>query len=405
MTPAASETQRLKIQGRFVFESVSFGYAYWKPKSGTTHPSVTSDEASLSFVSLNKVASNEDAFPSNTPNGVPFLPVILSEAERSRKIFSQEIESEGVPNNRSVLSSLVALPGYAGVKPLVLVHGFGQSAKSWEPVVACLDPARPVWAFELMGHGSSDCPSCENAYDLDFQGHALLAFLEAVAAGGMTGVTTPFASSPKIASAELPAPKTVLQKLTLVGYSMGGRVVLAAAAQSQRFARVVSDVVLESAGLGAPTPEARTEAAQKDAFHAAKLHEEGLEAFFDYWETLPLFASQKQLSRAAQQAIREERLANDPQALAATFERAGQHCMPLRQEIYQRLHTLRSLGVHITYLVGEEDSKYVALSAEAARAIDLPVTVVPGCGHNVHAELVAAWRVGVANKKAHDAEG
>lgn len=383
MTGVSTTSRRACVSGRFVFEGVSFGYAYWEPEDATASQSVIPNG-----VALSSVASDEVYLPPVISGEAKLsIPVILNEAKRSRKIFPSKAESERASNNLSAVSSLSALPGYGGTRPLVLVHGFAQSAKSWEPVVAGLVPERPVWAFELMGHGSSDCPTDREAYDLDFQGRALLVFLEAVVQGD-TPLPPAALESPWNPSTTL---DTTSRKFALVGYSMGGRVVLSAMAHTQRFAQVVSDVVLESAGLGASSPEARTEAARKDAFHAAKLREEGLEAFFDYWEALPLFASQKQLSHAVQQAIRAERLAHNPQALAATFERAGQHCMPLRQEIYQRLQALRSCGVNLTYLVGEKDSKYLTLAHEASQAIELPITIVPDCGHNVHAELMAHY--------------
>ena len=401
----SSRSPRTKIQGRFAFEGVSFGYVYWKPKSGT-HAFRESGVSSHSVLGEAKAS-----LPDIANEAKPSLTVISSEAKRSREISSAEAEGARAQTSLSTSVLLPYLPGYSGTTPLVLVHGFGQSAKSWEPVVACLDPERPVWAFELLGHGASDRPSCEDAYDLDFQGRALVAFLEAISIETVPSYTqapktaqdlvsvpkspqAPTLAPVRQASQTLQAPvlapaaqKTPSQNLTLVGYSMGGRVVLSAMTQSERFARAVSNVVLESAGLGALSEEIRTEAARKDALHAAKLRAEGLEAFFDYWEALPLFASQKTLPFEIRQAIREERLANDPEALAATFERAGQHCMPLREEVYERLRRVQAFGVNIAYLAGEKDAKYVSLTQEAARAINLSVTIVPSCGHNIHSEL------------------
>lgn len=336
MAPAGEMPKRTKRQGRFSFEGVSFGYVYWgpiDPKADSTHIVNTS------------------------------------------------------------AASFAKLPGYGGANPLVLLHGFGQSAQSWEPVVAVLDPLRSVWAFELLGHGESDRPSRAQTYDLDFQGQALLAFLESLAQGGNREAISPLVDSPaaweeRAVMADSPC-HTTARKFTLLGYSMGGRVALAAMTEVERFAQVVSQVVLESAGLGSPTLEAQDEATRKDTFHANKLREEGLEAFFDYWETLPLFASQKKLPQEARQALRDERLRNSAQALAATFEWAGQHCMPLREAVYERLRAIRAQGVQLDYLAGERDLKYVALAEEAAQAIALSVTEVPDCGHNIHSELAA----------------
>ena len=56
----------------------------------------------------------------------------------------------------------------------------------------------------------------------------------------------------------------------MVGYSMGGRVALAAASsQPETFARFAGGLVLESAGLGPVDEHEREDAAERDARNAA----------------------------------------------------------------------------------------------------------------------------------------
>lgn len=247
--------------------------------------------------------------------------------------------------------------------PLVLVHGFAQSAASWEEVAATLATSRSVYAIDLVGHGTSDCPDDDSAYALDSQADALLAFLT-----------------------EIPVRPAV------VGYSMGGRVVLTAATRDPRaFAARASGLVLEAAGLGPASPEGREAAATRDAANADNLRADGVPAFMDAWERLPLFATQRDLPATTRARIRAGRLDNDAEALARTFEHAGQHAMPSREHTLEALATLRELGLPVLYLAGERDAKYAALAVELAATNLCDTHVVPGAGHNVHLEAPAAF--------------
>lgn len=279
----------------------------------------------------------------------------------------------------------------AGLPPVLLVHGFAQSAETWQNVAQILAEDRTVYALDLVGHGRSDKPSKEIFYCLPEMGRALLAFSE-----------------------RLPAPPL------LVGYSLGGRVVLSALVEagSETFARCASGLVLESAGLGMPTEQDRAAAAERDAATVRRLHEQPLSEFMTNWANLPLFASQKSLPREVREAIRAGRLANDPVALAHSVAQAGQHAMPARSDILAALRQLAaqapcppvtpaptsaapaaqapaapaaqapSAPFPILYLAGQLDGKYAAMAAELARATSnaVPVRLIPDVGHSVHLE-------------------
>lgn len=290
-----------------------------------------------------------------------------------------------------------------GAVPVVLVHGFGQSAHAWDAVAETLRAGGccEVATFELAGHGErratgDSCmlanregsPGCGNpegcakgdvaelanpaAFDLAAQGEALLAFLEG------------FEQPP-----------------VLVGYSMGGRVALQALVDApKRFAACVRALVLESCGLGPATEEERAAAAARDAANAQRLREAGVQAFMDAWEQLPLFATQRELPADVRKRVRVERLANSAEALALTFERAGQHAMPGRTEVLRALRDLTAARVSLLYVAGERDEKYSALAdilaselveAQTAESSLVTVTVIPQAGHNVHLEQPEAF--------------
>ncbi len=255
--------------------------------------------------------------------------------------------------------------------PFILVHGFAQNACSWNRIAPALasEARANVYALDLMGHGESDRPDSGRFYDIDFQAQAVLAFCELVA------------------QAEGAPP-------VLVGYSMGGRVALCAA---ERAGENTQDgpanapfraLVLESAGLGPADSDERAVLAKRNAGWAARLREEGVAPFMEYWESLSLFESQRSLDAATRVEVASERLANDANALALTFEHAGAHAMPARPEAVRALRALVEAGIPVTYLAGALDAKYRAvaesLETELGRAIR--TRIVLNAGHNVHLE-------------------
>ncbi|MCB6527362.1 alpha/beta fold hydrolase [Eggerthella lenta] len=247
--------------------------------------------------------------------------------------------------------------------PLILLHGFAQSSASWDAVARKLAATgRPIYALDLVGHGESERPADACAYALDAQGEALLSFARMVA------------------DREGARP-------AVLGYSMGGRVTLAAL---RRDPRAFAAVVLEAAGFGPATQ------AKRDAACATRLRADGLEAFMDFWEQLPLFASQRDLPPDVRERLRAGRMANDAEALARTFEQAGQHVMPSRAETLETLAVLRAGGTPLLYLAGERDEKYRALAAQAAEA-GATVCIIPGAGHNAHLEAPATFAKEVAS--------
>ena len=133
--------------------------------------------------------------------------------------------------------------------PLILLHGFAQSSASWDAVARKLAATgRPIYALDLVGHGESERPADACAYALDAQGEALLSFARMVA------------------DREGARP-------AVLGYSMGGRVTLAAL---RRDPRAFAAVVLEAAGFGPATQAERDAATESDAACAARLRADGL---------------------------------------------------------------------------------------------------------------------------------
>ena len=189
--------------------------------------------------------------------------------------------------------------------PVLFVHGFAQSALSWFPTSRTIFLERDVYGIDLVGHGGSSVPVHPAPYSLLAMGEALLALI-----------------------------KLIPRKPLVVAYSMGGRVALSALLEvgPAAFAKQTSGLLLESVGMGPKTQAERDAAIKRDADMARRLRETPLKDFMTYWENLPLFESQKALPKKVRAAVRANRLANDPEALAKCVECAGQHRMPSYRE-------------------------------------------------------------------------
>ena len=255
-------------------------------------------------------------------------------------------------------------PGGAGVarprpvghpEPALLLHGFTGSVATWAGVWEALAEAGPLLAVDLLGHGRSAAPADPRRYRMEEQVADLLALLDRLA----------------------------VERVHLVGYSMGGRVALSlAVAAPQR----VASLVLESASPGLADPAEREARRRSDEDLARRIEEEGLEAFARSWEVLPLFAGLRRLPPAAQAAVRATRRAQRPRGLANSLRGMGAGVQP---PLWDRLAGLR---VPVLCLAGGDDAKYVALAqAMAERLPRGRAVVVPGAGHTVHLEEPAAF--------------
>lgn len=353
---------------------------------------------------------------------------VASEVSGDTRSFDFEGMRFGVKAWRASASD--AREGGSPTVPIVLVHGFAQQASTWDDVARLLaDAGARCFGFELAGHGAGACSAGgdpterSDFFDLCFQARALLAFCGVVSRDA--GV----------------AP-------VLVGYSMGGRVALRAAClaaddlqdgdlrdgdqldrislrssavfapcdrtgcldvagsgQRDTAATPVGDaarmsaaapfsaLVLESAGTGPADDAAREALRERNFAWAARVRGEGVSAFMDWWAGLPLFESQRNLANDQRERLRAGRLANDTESLALSFERAGAHVMPSKQETVRALCELSRRGIPVSYLAGELDAKYCKvladLQAESQGAVSC--RVVPAAGHSIHLEQSEAF--------------
>jgi 2-succinyl-6-hydroxy-2,4-cyclohexadiene-1-carboxylate synthase len=239
--------------------------------------------------------------------------------------------------------------GGAG-RPLLLLHGFTGSAAAWLALAARLAPHRRTVAVDLIGHGQSDAPADAERYRMEQCVADLLALLDTM----------------QIAQTDV------------LSYSMGGRVALQMAAAAP--ARV-SALILESSSPGLADPAERQARIAADEALADSIERDGLAAFVDRWERLPLFASQAALPAEIRARQRAERMRNNPQGLANSLRGMG---AGRQSSLWDRLS---QLCMPALLIAGALDQKYCAIAEQMAQALpNVRKAIVPNAGHTVHLE-------------------
>jgi 2-succinyl-6-hydroxy-2,4-cyclohexadiene-1-carboxylate synthase len=164
---------------------------------------------------------------------------------------------------------------------------------------------------------------------------------------------------------------------------MGGRIALAAAVRAPQR---VSRLVLESASPGLATEEEQRGRREADERLASRIESDGIEAFVDFWEEQPLFATRKELEESVRDRQRQIRLANRPEALAACLRGLGTGRQP---SFWPRL---RDLDMPVLVLAGDRDRKFAGIGYRMGSAIPGgSFVLVPGAGHTVHLEQPEKW--------------
>lgn len=273
--------------------------------------------------------------------------------------------------------------------PIVLLHGFAQSADAWDEVArkVAQDLRTTAYAIDFVGHGQSDKPASSLAYSMDFTCDMLRAFLRFVQNenAGRAPIVVGYSMGGRIALASvcralglLAAPGEFCAEL-VAGESQSGEISFAVAPESPFSDAAdfpLSALILESAGLGPSSAEERMVAVRANEQRACTLRQRGIDKFMDAWENLPLFATQRELPEEVRKRIRSGRMSNNAEALARTLEGTGAQHMPARDVCVAALAALAGKGVPVCYIAGQCDEKY----SELAGALREPLGVFAGAG-------------------------
>jgi 2-succinyl-6-hydroxy-2,4-cyclohexadiene-1-carboxylate synthase len=225
----------------------------------------------------------------------------------------------------------------ASPENLVLLHGFGGTARAWDLVVGHLPPERyrPL-ALDLPGHGElADAPR-----PISFE----------------RCVTSVLERAP--------------ERFVLAGYSMGGRIALQVALAAPE--RVLG-LVLLGATAGIEDEQERECRRESDGRLAEDLERGSFELFIERWRAQPLFEGEplevSELARADQRR-------NRPDALAAVLRGIGTGEM---RPLWDKLGELR---MPVTVVVGDRDVKFQRACRRMVELIpQAELRIVPGAHH------------------------
>jgi 2-succinyl-6-hydroxy-2,4-cyclohexadiene-1-carboxylate synthase len=207
-----------------------------------------------------------------------------------------------------------------------------------------------VVVIDILGHGKSSSPQAVSRYDIE------------LVAKDIDNVLTALH----------------IDTLTLVGYSMGGRLALTYA---MLFPKKINRLILESTSPGLKTLKERQARIEQDHCLADKIAQQGLQAFVSFWSELPLFQSQKSLPREKKEQVERQRMQNSIVGLSGSLKGMGTGSQPSWWD------KLEQLSMPVLLLTGALDKKFVDIANEMVQR--MPNTehiTVPGVGHAIHIE-------------------
>lgn len=237
----------------------------------------------------------------------------------------------------------------AGI-PLLLLHGFTGCGAGWGAFAEILSARFQVIAPDLIGHGGTDAPHDSARYHIEHSAADIATLAEVLA----------------------------LRSPALFGYSMGGRLALyTALAFPERF----SALILESASPGLADPAERAARRAQDDALALAIERDGVPAFVDRWQALPLFASQRALPLQVREHVRSNRLSQRAHGLAGSLRGMGTGVQP---PLWSKLSllTLRTL-----LITGALDVRFSEIAhAMRQSAPDAQHVPIDSAGHAPHLE-------------------
>lgn len=233
--------------------------------------------------------------------------------------------------------------------PLLMLHGFTGRGRNWQSIAKRLTGFQVIGP-DLIGHGDTDAPADPARYSIERAAADLNALCDALQ----------------------------LDSVHLCGYSMGGRLALyTALTYPQRF----TSLTLESASPGLADDTERAARREADGQLAARIERDGMMAFVDYWQSIPLFESQRRLPDEVRARVRSQRLENNPLGLANGLRGMGTGVQP---SLWERLP---ELTLPTLLIVGELDGKFSAIGRQMlVKLPDAQIIIINDAGHTPHLE-------------------
>lgn len=236
---------------------------------------------------------------------------------------------------------------YGKGPPVLLLHGFTGKGSTWKQLVNVLKSNWKVIVLDLPGHGETlvEKPRSMTQFCSDLS--QFLSFLQ-------------------------------VEKIHLVGYSLGGRTALSFA---MLYPNRILSLILESASPGLEKEEERIDRKKYDYQLAKTIEQNGISYFVHFWESIPLFKSQRKLPKSIRDSIRKERLSHTEEGLAQSLRYMGTGSQPSWWD------QLEKLDVPVQLITGDQDKKFVHINHEMKKLLpNVTMQEVKNTGHCVHVE-------------------
>lgn len=230
---------------------------------------------------------------------------------------------------------------------VLLLHGFLGNGDDWLPLASALAQGRYLVAIDLPGQGRSVFPR-----DDRFKQDPLAATCRMIDQV-VTGLS--------------------LSRVTLVGYSLGGRIAMAYGLYRPD---LLNCLVIESAHPGLASAHERHQRWQSDRRWARRFSQEPLGAVLEDWYQQPVFKDLSPSRRRALISLRQQPHSNSLAWVLKAFSLAGQPDYRL---------ALAAADFPVYYLAGGQDGKFTGIGQQLLKeGILAGLQVFARCGHNIH---------------------
>lgn len=232
----------------------------------------------------------------------------------------------------------IATYTYGDGQRLAFLHGFTQTASSWNPIIRDVSNEYSCTAVDMPGHGDSPDATRSLSQSADDIAHTVGA-------------------------------------ATYVGYSFGARVALHIALEHPH---LCERLVLISGTAGIDDNNERTERRHDDELLGEYILETGMNRFIDEWLSQPMFAG-----LPPEFAYIDERKQNLPEDMADSLRYAG---TGTQEPLWPHLHRL---SMPVLIVAGRNDAKFTALAERMHSLISTStLEIVDNVGHTVQLEDV-----------------
>lgn len=174
-----------------------------------------------------------------------------------------------------------------------------------------------------------------------------------------------------------------VKKLIVMGYSIGGRIALQYTLCHQESVR---GLILIGATPGIRDASLMLERRELEEEWIDRIDSEGVVAFQNYWQTLPVVASQVRIPEEIKEAIRNRRRAALPRELIFSLKLFGQGVFPALWD------NISELEIPALLVAGADDEKYLELAQEMQKEMKHgTVEAISSAGHMAHLENTPAF--------------